>query len=189
MAMVGIEQFCADCRQAIKETDQARAVREVVARAISEPTDLMRLIGEPTRAGVFTLHRSDDLTVLNLIWGPEMNLMPHDHSMWAVIGIYTGTEENTFYRRSKEDGLTKLGLKVMNAKDCSYLGETAIHSVYNPLGKLTGGLHVYGGDFFDAPRSEWDFETFTESTYDVEKNVGLFEESNKRLEELKQVAT
>ena len=186
--MFEIEQFCADCRQAMKETDQERAVREVVNRAVADPAALMRDIGEPERAGVFTLHRSDDLTVLNLIWGPEMTLLPHDHRMWAVIGIYTGREENTFYRRSEEDGLTKLGLKIMDAKDCSYLGETAIHKVYNPLTKLTGGLHVYGGDFFGTPRSEWDPDSYEEMPYDVEKNVGLFELSNKRMEELKRGA-
>ncbi|MBL6597560.1 MAG: hypothetical protein ISP41_01610 [Alphaproteobacteria bacterium] len=186
--MFEIEQFCADCRQAMKETDQERAVRDVVTRAVADPAALMRDIGEPDRAGVFTLHRSDDLTVLNLIWGPEMTLLPHDHRMWAVIGIYTGREENTFYRRSEEDGLTKLGLKIMDAKDCSYLGETAIHKVYNPLTKLTGGLHVYGGDFFGTPRSEWDPESFEEMAYDVDKNVGLFELSNKRMEELKRGA-
>jgi len=31
--------------------------------------------------------------------------------------------------------------------------------VTNPIGKLTGAVHVYGGDFFAAPRSEWDAET------------------------------
>ena len=183
--MFEIEQFCADCRLAMQETDQQRAVREVVAKAVSDPSALMKAIGEPQKAGVNTLHRSDDLTVLNLIWGPEMNLMPHDHSMWAVIGIYQGREENTFYRRSEADGLTKLGLKIMNEKDCSFLDETAIHGVYNPLNKLTGGLHVYGGDFFGTPRSEWDPDSFKEAPYDVEKNVGLFELSNRRMEELK----
>jgi predicted metal-dependent enzyme (double-stranded beta helix superfamily) len=186
--MFEIDQFCADCRVAMKESDQERAVRDVVTRAVSDPVSLMRDIGEPDRAGVFTLHRSDDLTVLNLIWGPEMTLLPHDHQMWAVIGIYQGREENTFYRRSHEDGLTKLGLKSMDAKDCSYLGETAIHKVYNPLTKLTGGLHVYGGDFFGTPRSEWDPDSFEEKAYDVEKNVGLFDLSNQRMEELKRSA-
>ncbi len=183
--MFEIEQFCADCRLAMQETDQQRAVREIVARAVSDPASLMQVIGAPQKAGVNTLHRSDDLTVLNLVWGPEMNLMPHDHSMWAVIGIYQGREENTFYRRSEMDGLTKLGLKIMNEKDCSFLDETAIHGVYNPLTKLTGGLHVYGGDFFGTPRSEWDPESFEESPYDVEKNIGLFDLSNKRMEELR----
>ena len=147
--MFELEQFCLDCRQAMKETDPQRAVREIVAREVADPISLMKAIGEPERAGVNTLHRSDDLTVLNLIWGPEMSLMPHDHNMWAVIGIYDGREENTFYRRSPDDGLTKLGLKVMEAKDCSFLDETAIHGVYNPLSKLTSALHVYGGDFLE----------------------------------------
>jgi predicted metal-dependent enzyme (double-stranded beta helix superfamily) len=186
--MFEIEQFCADCREAMKETDQERAVRELVTRAVSDPAALMRAIGEPEKAGVNALHRSDDLTVLNLIWGPEMTLMPHDHQMWAVIGIYTGREENTFYRRSKEDGLTKLGLKIMNPTDCSYLGDTAIHAVTNPLTKLTSALHVYGGDFFDTPRSEWDPDSFEEKAYDLEKNVGLFELSNRRWEELQRGA-
>ena len=183
--MFEIEQFCADCREAMKEKDQQRAVREIVARMVSDPTKLMKAIGEPQRAGVNALYRSDDLTVLNLIWGPEMSLMPHDHNMWAVIGIYDGREENTFYRRDPEDGLTKLGLKVMETNDCSFLDETAIHAVYNPLTKLTSALHVYGGDFFGAPRSEWDPDTYQEAPYDVEKNVGLFEVSNKLWDELK----
>ena len=182
--MFELEQFCLDCRKAMKETDPQRAVREIVAREVADPISLMKAIGEPERAGVNTLHRSDDLTVLNLIWGPEMSLMPHDHNMWAVIGIYDGREENTFYRRSPDEGLRKMGLKVMEAKDCSFLDETAIHGVYNPLSKLTSALHVYGGDFFGAPRSEWDPETYKEAPYDVEKNVGLFELSNKRWEEL-----
>ena len=51
--------------------------------------------------------------------------------------------------------------------------------------KLTGGLHVYGGDFLGTPRSEWDPETLEERAYDVERNVGQFEASNARLEELR----
>ena len=41
-----------------------------------------------------------------------------------------------------------------------------------------------GEIFFGTPRSEWDPESFKESPYDVEKNVGLFDLSNKRMEEL-----
>ena len=52
--------------------------------------------------------------------------------------------------------------------------------VTNPLPRLTGALHVYGGDFFGAERSEWDPETLIEGRYDVEKNMRLIEESNAR---------
>lgn len=28
-----------------------------------------------------------------------MSQLPHNHRMWAVIGIYTGREDNIFWRR------------------------------------------------------------------------------------------
>jgi hypothetical protein len=48
---------------------------------------------------------------------------------------------------------------------------------------LTGAIHVYGGDFFEAVpiRSEWDPETLVELPYNVEKNMRLFEEANAAL--------
>ena len=48
----------------------------------------------------------------------------------------------------------------------------------NPIARLTGAIHVYGGDFFGADRSEWDPETLEEGRYDVAKNMRLFEEAN-----------
>ena len=47
--------------------------------------------------------------------------------------------------------------------------------------RLTGAIHVYGGDFFNEPRSEWDSETLVEKPYDVERNMRRFEESNTML--------
>jgi len=41
--------------------------------------------------------------------------------------------------------------------------------VTNPIARLTGAIHVYGGDSFDKPLSEWDAETQAEQPYDVEK--------------------
>ena len=42
------------------------------------------------------------------------------------------------------------------------LGQDIIHSVTNPIPRLTGAIHVYGGDFFAIERSEWDPETLAE---------------------------
>jgi hypothetical protein len=50
--------------------------------------------------------------------------------------------------------------------------------VTNPLPRFTGAIHVYGGDFFAASRSEWDPETLLEQRYDMEKNLRLFEQAN-----------
>jgi predicted metal-dependent enzyme (double-stranded beta helix superfamily) len=174
------ERFIEDCRAALKEKNAQAAIKELVAKAVSDPPQLLKVIGEPTRAGVETFYKADDLTILNLCWGPQMVFKPHDHRMWAVIGIYGGREENTFFRRNK-DGLTQHGLKVMEPKDTTPLGASIIHAVTNPLDRITGALHVYGGDFFATPRSEWDPKTLKEQPYDVADTMRAFEASNARL--------
>ena len=120
---------------------------------------------------MFPLYRSPDLTVINVIWKPGMIIQPHNHDMWAVIGVYTGREDNIFWRRLKDDPdgrIEAAGAKTMGNGEYTPLGRDIIHSVINPLGKLTGAIHVYGGDFFDAHQSEWDTENLTEYERDME---------------------
>lgn len=174
------ERFVEECRAALKETNAQAAIRELVARAVSDSAQVVRALGEPTLAGVATLYRAQDLTILNLCWGPRMVFKPHDHRMWAVIGIYGGREQNIFYRRGAT-GLTQHGAQELTAGNTIPLGEAIIHAVTNPLDQITGAIHVYGGDFFATPRNEWDPATFKEKPYDVEHTMRAFEESNERL--------
>ena len=180
MAIFQKERFIEECRAAVKASDTQAVIRELVASVVSEPAQVLRELGEPRLAGVDTLYRAEDLTILNLRWGPQMVFKPHDHRMWAVIGIYGGREQNFFYRRGK-DGLTRHGAKELNAREVTPLGATIIHSVTNPLDQITAAIHVYGGDFFATPRSEWNPVTFKEQPYDVADTMRAFEESNKRL--------
>lgn len=187
--MFDTEGFIADCRAALAaDRGGGRAVREVVARAVSDPDALIRALGEPRRGGLNVLHRAPDLTVLNLVWGPGMGVMPHNHRVAAAIGIYAGREENAFWRRvgAGEDGtggrIEVAGGKTIGERECVVLGRDIIHSVTNPLPRLTGAIHVYwGGDFFADGKSEWDPETLRERPYDKEKVARLFEESNAAL--------
>jgi len=182
--MFEVDRFVDDCRKANVENEAHKAVREVLERAVAEPLEVLRGLGDPERACVHKLYHSDELTVLNVIWGPHMTLMPHNHEMWAAIGVYTGREDNIFWRRLPEhsDGKVRaVGAKELCVGDVGPLGRDIIHSVTNPIPRLTGAIHVYGGDFFETPRSEWDPETLTEGVYDVAKNMRLFEESNARL--------
>lgn len=179
--MFDLDQFVADCRHALNDDDTHKSVREVVARAVSDPTSVLKRLGEPSRSEVQKLYHSDDLTILNVIWGPKMTVMPHNHQMWAVIGVYTGREDNIFWRRvpGRGDGrLEAAGARALCEKDAEPLGTNIIHSVTNPISRLTGAIHVYGGDFFGVARSEWDPETLVEQRYDVEKTIRLFEEAN-----------
>ncbi len=174
------ERFIEECRTALKQRDTHAAVRELVARAVSEPAQIVRELGEPQRAAVETIYKADDLTILNLCWGPQMKFKPHDHRIWAVIGIYGGCEQNIFYQRA-EHGLKQHGTKELHPKDAVPLGAAIIHAVTNPLDQITAAIHVYGGDFFATPRSEWDPESFEERPYDVEDTIRAFEEANERL--------
>lgn len=178
--MFDLDQFVADCRKALSEDASHKAVREIVARAVADPAAVLNGLGEPTRGAIQRLHHAADLTILNVVWAPRMTIMPHNHQMWAVIGVYTGREDNIFWRRLPDDG-TKVeaaGAKALSAKDATPLGPDIIHSVTNPIPRLSGAIHVYGGDFFAASRSEWDPGTLLEQRYDVEKNMRLFEEAN-----------
>ncbi|WP_019013691.1 hypothetical protein [Elioraea tepidiphila] len=179
--MFDLDRFIEECRAAV--TQGQPAVRELVARAVAEPGAVLRALGEPTRAGLNTLYRSDELTILNLVWGPHMTLMPHNHGMWAVIGLYTGREDNIFWRRIDEPGLPSrieaAGAKALSAGEAAPLGKDIIHSVTNPIPRLTGALHVYGGDFFRPGRSEWDPETLREGPYDAERTKAMFEAANR----------
>jgi len=174
-----LERFIQDCRAAHAADPSHKAVREVVARAVADPGSVLKWLGEPKRGEVQKLYHSPGLTILNVVWAPYMTIYPHNHRMWAVIGVYTGREDNIFWRR--------IGLKVEAAgaqalcqRDAVPLGPDIIHSVTNPIPRLTGAIHVYGGDFFAAERSEWDPESLIEGRYDAQKAMRAFEEANAR---------
>jgi len=175
-----IERFVADCVAANQETDAQAAVREVLARAVSTPDAVLAALGDPARAGLNVLHTSETLTIFAATWTPQMNLMPHNHLMWANIGIYTGREDNIFWKRSA-DGIEAYAADALFVKDTALLPEDAVHSVTNPLLRFTGGIHIYGGDFFDTTRSQWDAETLEEEPSDGAVIRGIFQRENERL--------
>lgn len=173
--MFDTERFVEDCRRAVAVDDSHKAVHELVARAVADPAAIENTLGEPKQAGIDPLYRGPDLTILNLTWAPWMSLPPHDHTMWAVIGIFSGREDNIFWRRT-EAGIEAAGARALGVGDATPLGRDIIHSVLNPIGKMTRAIHVYGGDFFEpeTPRKQWDPETLEEQPYDVENTRRLF---------------
>jgi len=180
-AVFELERFIEECRAAVRADPTHRATREVVARAVSDPAGVLAGLGEPRRAEVQKLYHAPDLTILNVVWGPGMTVRPHNHLMWAVIGIYTGRENNIWWRRLPADADAKIeaaGAKSLGERETEPLGRDIIHTVTNPLDRLTGAIHVYGGDFFATPRSEWDPETLVEAPFDVQTTMRLFEEAN-----------
>jgi len=180
--MFDTERFVADCRAAFVADPTHKAIREVVARAMSEPAAVLKGLGEPKGAGLGKLFHSESLTILNVVWAPGMMVMPHNHRMWAVIGIYSGREDNIFWRRipGEPNRIEAAGARALCEGDAVPLGSDIIHSVANPIDRLSGAIHIYGGDFFAAHRSEWDSLTLEEQRVDGERSRRMFEEANAR---------
>ena len=175
-----IDRFVEDCVAANQEADAQAAVNEVLAREVSTPNSVIAALGEPAKAGLNVLLRSPTLTIFAATWTPQMNLMPHNHLMWANIGIYTGREDNLFWKRTS-GSIEAFAADALFVKDTAMLPEDALHSVTNPLQRFTGGIHIYGGDFFNTTRSQWNPETLEEEPSDGAVIRGIFERENKRL--------
>ena len=160
--MFSIDQFVADC-----QGKRASAVKELLEEALRDPESIKQAlagidaeIGQ-SNIGDMALYKSPQLSVLKAAVPAGFKSPPHDHRMWAVIGVYEGQENNTFYRRS-DSSLERAGGKELKTSDVLVLGEDAVHAIENPLDQTSYAIHVYGGDLPNAERSMWNPFTLKE---------------------------
>jgi predicted metal-dependent enzyme (double-stranded beta helix superfamily) len=171
--MFDIDEFLAGCTEAVAETEPRLAVKQVLERAVQHPEQVAQAL-PATRAELVPLYASPQLSVLKVVWAPGMRFRPHNHLMWAAIGLYGGQEDNSFYRRAGE-GITCSGGRTLRTGDVALLGDDTIHAVANPRQTYTGAIHVYGGDITTRPgRSEWDDDDGHEVDYDFERTRNYF---------------
>ena len=183
--MFDLDRLIEECDKRIDITNSHKAVIDVLSKVVEKPSDLFDYFGEPQEGGINKIYQSDKFSILNVVWTPNMAIMPHNHNMWAAIGVYSGREDNIFWRRldNEENGkIEAAGAKSLEKFDTVPLGSNIIHSVINPTNKFTCALHIYGGDFFDTPKSEWEPETLEEKAYKVEHSLSIFREANRRAE-------
>lgn len=164
------DEFVEACLSAIRTEERPqRAVRELVERAVSDPGGIEAEVGDHTASPMMTIwHRSDEFTALHIVWPPGVDLFAHDHNMWAVIGIYGGREDNSFFRRRDDGRIEPHNGRSLYASDVISLGSEVVHSVANPTNEWTAAVHVYGGEFFATPRTMWDLATFEPAPFDHE---------------------
>src|ERR1700747_1681419 len=124
--MFDLDTFVARCHESLREEQPRRAVRETLSKTLEQPGAVAERLGR-SQGGLEILFNSPELTVLNVVWAPRMSIYPHDHRMWAVIGIYGGAEDNTLFRRSPQ-GLIRSGTKVVAEGEVFSLGAETIHS-------------------------------------------------------------
>ncbi len=167
--------------EALKQaySEGQKSVEETLKRLTSDPRDLLNRLGEPTKGGIRVLYNTSELTILNITWAPLMVLRPHDHNMWASIGVYEGREDNIFWKRS-ESAIEPVGAGSYGAGEVTSLDHDAIHSVVNPTPRLTAAIHVYGGDFFAPGRTSWAGKDQEPTPFSQEGLKNHFVKSNAR---------
>jgi predicted metal-dependent enzyme (double-stranded beta helix superfamily) len=91
---------------------------------------------------------------------------PHNHRTWAVIGVYEGQEENTFYRLIEGTRrIDQIGSRTLLPGDILTLDIEAIHRIANRLNSKLVALHVYGRNILETERSAWDPATGDERPF------------------------
>ena len=177
--MFDTDELVADLISCLAESDPRRAVRQTLDRAVASPAEMVSAL-PPEAAGIDLLYRSDELTVLTAVWAPGMSIFPHDHRMWACIGVYAGREDNAFFRRPADGvpGLVPSGDKRLDVGDVTLLGADTVHAVHNPLDQVTAAVHVYGGDFITQDRSQWLEPAMVEEPYDLTLANQVFADAN-----------
>ena|SRR5215510_3188003 len=165
--MFDLQRFVSACRETARSG--SATVLELMRNAIADPAALKDAVSgfAPTRTiADAVIHRSADLLVLHAVLEPYTASPPHDHTMWAVIGIYEGREDNTFFER-QHGALREKNRRSIHAGEALVLGPEVVHAVANPLSTPTLGIHVYGGDLLAARRTIWDPQTVEELPYEI----------------------
>jgi predicted metal-dependent enzyme (double-stranded beta helix superfamily) len=174
--MFDIDELLAACVRCVAELDMRQAVRATLEQALQRPAEVADRM-RPATAGMCLLHRSSQLTIIDAVYAPGMRIYPHDHRMWGAVAVYAGWEDNAFFRR---EGVvvTPSHAQRLHAGDVVLLDEAAVHAVSNPGGVPTASIHVYGGDFVQARRSQWVPPGLTEEPYDAAAVARVFAEAN-----------
>src|SRR5262249_62226400 len=81
-----LDQFILDCLAARDADPSHKLVREVVARAVADPSGVLRALGEPRGSEAQRLYHAPNMTILHVILRPKITVMPPDHRMLTGVG-------------------------------------------------------------------------------------------------------
>jgi len=105
------------------------------------------------------------LSISSLVVPPGVETPVHDHLAWGLVGLYQGTQRETFFRRA-DDGaadeghaeLEEVEVRQAGPGDCYELipPDGDIHSVTTTSDVPSVSIHVLGADIGCIPRHAFD---------------------------------
>jgi len=111
--------------------------------------------------------RPGKLSISSLVVPPGVETPVHDHLAWGLVGLYQGTQRETFFRRVDEGAADEGHAELEEAEvrhagpgDCYELipPDGDIHSVTTTSDVPSVSIHVLGADIGCIPRHAFDAE-------------------------------
>jgi len=170
------DAFIQSCIEASTDSEPVSALREAVARAVSDPQALERTYPIPLDAdddGV--LYRSPSLFIANPRFPRGYRTGIHNHLVAAVVGLWGGYEDNYLYRPTSS-GVETAGSQRVHVGEVLVLGPDTIHDVAAPTSTWSSALHVYLGDIAALERSYWSHTGAEPARYNGAKVAALWTE-------------
>ena len=161
-----LEHFVADLDRITRAESDAAVITERVAPLLGQlikspdaiPAEYRR--APEGQRGRYMLHRAPQFNVTAVIWRPGDRAGAHNHETWGVIGVIDNEIEETRYRVTETGGdrakLERVSVKRHGpgAVSCLVPGDE-IHAMFNPTGRDTVEIHVYGRDLAGLKRRTW----------------------------------
>lgn len=105
----------------------------------------------------------DRFSLVSFVWGPGQFTPVHDHTVWGVIGMLRGAEQDTPYEQTTDGTVRATGAsRVLQPGDVVTLDPRRgdIHAVSNAAdGQVSISIHLYGGNIGRIGRSAYDVQT------------------------------
>jgi len=111
----------------------------------------------------------DRFSLVSFVWGPGQKTPVHNHTVWGVIGMLSGSEVEQSFRMTEDGVLVKEGdLVRLDPGDVACVSPRIgdIHEVSNAYDdRKSISIHLYGGNIGRIRRSVYDLNSGEEKEF------------------------
>lgn len=105
----------------------------------------------------------DRFSLVSFVWGPGQSTPVHDHTVWGVIGMLRGAEQEVPYKQTPDGKVIPSGsphILKPGEVACVAPGIGDIHMVSNAIqDQVSISIHLYGGNIGRIQRHVYDTTT------------------------------